>query len=143
MKDKKYVITITRQFGSLGRPIAKLMAEQLGIEYYDRDIVDQAAKQLKLPASVVDEEEESAKKIFKNPFSRMVLPLGGGTNRLSNCLIIKENSSAILDVQGKDQENTKCYMVLHSMKSSTKFALHRFMGNHSWNIISEENFFSQ
>lgn len=68
MKDKKYVITITRQFGSLGRPIAKLMAEQLGIEYYDRDIVDQAAKQLKLPASVVDEEEESAKKIFKNPF---------------------------------------------------------------------------
>ena len=56
MKDKKYVITITRQFGSLGRPIAKLMAEQLGIEYYDRDIVDQAAKQLKLTASVVDEE---------------------------------------------------------------------------------------
>lgn len=44
MKNKKYVITITRQFGSLGRPIAKLMAEQLGIEYYDRDIVDQAAK---------------------------------------------------------------------------------------------------
>ena len=80
MSDKKYVITITRQFGSLGRPIAKLMAEQLGIEYYDRDIVDQAAKQLKLPASVVDEEEESAKKPFKNPFSRMVLPLGGGTN---------------------------------------------------------------
>ena len=38
--------------------------------------MDQAAKQLKLPASVVDEEEESAKKIFKNPFSRMVLPLG-------------------------------------------------------------------
>ena len=72
MKNKKYVITITRQFGSLGRPIAKLMAEQLGIEYYDRDIVDQAAKQLKLPASVVDEEEESAKKIFKNPFSRTV-----------------------------------------------------------------------
>ena len=80
MENKKYVITITRQFGSLGRQIAKLMAEQLGIEYYDRDIVDQAAKQLKLPASVVDEEEESAKKIFKNPFSRMVLPLGGGTN---------------------------------------------------------------
>ena len=44
MKDKKYVITITRQFGSLGRPIAKLMAEQLGIEYYDRDIVGDVYK---------------------------------------------------------------------------------------------------
>ena len=64
MNNKKYVITITRQFGSLGRPIAKLMAKELGIEYYDRDIVDEAAKQLKLPASVIDEEEESAKKNF-------------------------------------------------------------------------------
>ena len=39
----KYVVTITRQFGSLGRPIAKRMSEFLGIEYYDRDIVDVAA----------------------------------------------------------------------------------------------------
>ena len=42
MGKSKYVVTITRQFGSMGRPIAKKMAEKLGIEYYDRDIVDQA-----------------------------------------------------------------------------------------------------
>lgn len=40
----KYVVTIARQFGSLGRPIAARMSEILGIEYYDRDIVDAAAK---------------------------------------------------------------------------------------------------
>ena len=40
--EKKYVVTIARQFGSLGRPIAKMMSEKLGIEYYDRDIVEQA-----------------------------------------------------------------------------------------------------
>ena len=28
---KKYVVTITRQFGSMGRPIAREMAEMLGI----------------------------------------------------------------------------------------------------------------
>ena len=39
----KYVITIARQFGSLGRPIARRMSEMLGIEYYDRDIVDAVA----------------------------------------------------------------------------------------------------
>ncbi len=80
MGKSKYVITITRQFGSLGRPIAKRMAEKLHIEYYDRDLVDEAAKQLNLPVSVIDGEEESAKKVFHNPFSRMVYPLGKGTN---------------------------------------------------------------
>ena len=52
---EKYVVTITRQFGSLGRPIARKMSDILGIEYYDRDIVDQAAKKLQLPVSVVDQ----------------------------------------------------------------------------------------
>ena len=42
----KYTITITREFGSLGRPIAHALSQKLGIEYYDRDIVDQAAKKL-------------------------------------------------------------------------------------------------
>lgn len=81
MKDqKKYIITITRQFGSMGRPIAQKMSEILGIEYYDRDIVDQAAKKLDLPASLVDEMEETAQSsVSNNPFSRMVYPLGRGT----------------------------------------------------------------
>ena len=38
---KKFVVTITRQFGSMGRPIAREMSERLGIEYYDRDIVEE------------------------------------------------------------------------------------------------------
>lgn len=80
MSKSKYVVTITRRFGSLGRPIARKMSEKLGIEYYDRDLVDQAAKKLNLPVSVVDEEEEMAKKIISNPFSRMMYPLGKGTS---------------------------------------------------------------
>ena len=80
MGKSKYVVTITRQFGSMGRPIAKKMAEKLGIEYYDRDIVDQAAKKLNLPVSVVDEVEETAKKVKASPFARMMFPLGKGTS---------------------------------------------------------------
>ena len=75
-----FVVTITRQFGSLGRPIARQMSEILRIDYYDRDIVDQAAKKLKLPISVVDQEEEKAVKQAVNPFSRMIFPLGKGTS---------------------------------------------------------------
>ena len=77
---EKFVVTITRQFGSLGRPGAKRMSEILGIEYYDRDIVDQAAKKLKLPVSVINQEEEKAAKPEISPFSRMMFPLGKGTS---------------------------------------------------------------
>lgn len=74
--QQKYVVTIARQFGSLGRPIAKMMSEKLGIEYYDRDIVEQAAQKLNLPVSKIDELEESVKKSRKNSFTRMMYPLG-------------------------------------------------------------------
>lgn len=77
--DQKFVITITRQFGSLGRPIAMRMSEKLGVMFYDRDIVDAAAKKLSLPLSKVEENEESATQIITNSFSRMAYPLGRGT----------------------------------------------------------------
>lgn len=75
MSNSKYVITVSRQFCSRGRPIAEKMAEILGIDYYDRDIVDQAAKRLKLPVPVVDNEEETAKRLIPNPFSWMTHPV--------------------------------------------------------------------
>ena len=48
MAGKNYIITIQRQFGSLGRPIAQKMAVLLNIKYYDRDILDLASKDMKL-----------------------------------------------------------------------------------------------
>ncbi len=76
MNKTKYVITIQRQFGSMGRPIARRMSEKLGIEYYDRDLVDQAAQKLNLPVSSVEEKEETGEKKGKNPFWKMLVPLG-------------------------------------------------------------------
>lgn len=69
--DGKYVITITRQFGSLGRPIAHRLSELLGIEYYDRDIVEEASKKMNLPVSVISDNEETS-----SGFLKMVFPLG-------------------------------------------------------------------
>ena len=59
MGEKKYVITVSRQFGSLGRPIARKLAQRLGIKYYDRDIVDMTAKKMNMRASEIVELEES------------------------------------------------------------------------------------
>ena len=72
MNKKKYVVTIARQFGSMGRPIAMKLSEILGIEFYDRDIVDQAAEKLNLPVSIVDENEETAKELKNNYFHSAV-----------------------------------------------------------------------
>ena len=69
---KKYIITISRQFGSLGRHIAKELAGLLNIEYYDRDIIEAAAKKLGLPVSKISESEESA----RGGYFRMKFPLG-------------------------------------------------------------------
>lgn len=71
----RFVVTISRQFGSLGRPIAKRLSELLQVEYYDRDIVEEAARKLKMPLSVISDKEESA-----NTFFRMKYPLGMGTS---------------------------------------------------------------
>ncbi len=77
---EKYIVTITRQFGSLGRPIAMKLAEILGVEYFDRDIVEASAKQINLPVSIISSEEETAKTSFWN----MMFPLG------QSCLEIQD-----------------------------------------------------
>ena len=80
--EDNFVVTIARQFGSLGRPIARKVSEALGIEYYDRDIVDWTAKSLNLPVSTVSDVEESAKSAFFN----MSYPLGMGTTAIQDSI---------------------------------------------------------
>ncbi len=41
----KKIITISRQFGSGGRSIGKLVAEKLGYDYYDSELVERVAKE--------------------------------------------------------------------------------------------------
>lgn len=75
-----YIITITRQFGSLGRPIARQMSEKLGIEYYDRDIVESTAKRMKQRVSVISDAEEVA----KSSFFKMRFPLGNDETKIQD-----------------------------------------------------------
>lgn len=72
---EKFVITINRQFGSMGRPIAREMAKNLNVEYYDRDIIELAASKLNMSLSIASDLEESAQ---KSRFWNMCFPLGQG-----------------------------------------------------------------
>lgn len=43
--SSKYIITITRQYGSGGHDIGKALAEKLGISFYDKELISIAAKE--------------------------------------------------------------------------------------------------
>lgn len=60
----QYVITISRQIGSMGRTIAQRLSEELGIEYLDRDIVEATAKRMGQTIKTISETEESSGTFF-------------------------------------------------------------------------------
>lgn len=60
----KKLVTISREYGSGGRIIGRLVAEKLGIPFYDKEILDLAAKQSGLSREVVEAEELRAKNSF-------------------------------------------------------------------------------
>ena len=55
----KKIITISREYAAGGRKIAKLVAEQLNIPYYDKDIVKETAKASGFEPELVESEGEA------------------------------------------------------------------------------------
>ena len=58
----KYVITIARQYGSGGRTIGQMLAKDLGIEFYDRDLIKKASEESGISMDLFAESDEKAKK---------------------------------------------------------------------------------
>ncbi|MCI5504399.1 MAG: cytidylate kinase-like family protein [Anaerobutyricum sp.] len=56
----KRVITIGREFGSGGRTIGRMVAEKLGIEFYDKDIIRNVVKETGLKEKYVEQYGEYA-----------------------------------------------------------------------------------
>ena len=72
---KKVVVTIAREFGAEGREIGRRLSEKMGVEIYDKDILEAASKHLDIPVSVlVDADEEK--------MSHLLVPYIGGTGIL-------------------------------------------------------------
>ncbi len=57
---KKIIITIARQYGSGGRAIGELVAKELGIPIYDKEIITNAAAKGELNEEVIKTADESA-----------------------------------------------------------------------------------
>ena len=59
----KQIITVNRMFGSGGRMIGKALAEELGYQFYDKELIDIASKEKQIPfgeLAKVDERKASS-----------------------------------------------------------------------------------
>ena len=80
---EKKIITISREFGSGGRTIGRMVAERLGIPFYDKELVDQIAVESGFAPKFVEEHGEHApgKSLFSYAFAPQGVP--GVMNGLS------------------------------------------------------------
>ena len=56
--EKKVIVTIGRQFGSGGHEIGKKLAQELGIKFYDKELIKLIAKQSGLCEKVLESYDE-------------------------------------------------------------------------------------
>lgn len=61
------VITISRQFGSGGRLIGRLLAQKLNIPFYDKEIILKAAEKSGLASGFIEENEQKRKGFYAYP----------------------------------------------------------------------------
>jgi len=94
---KHYVITLTRQFASQGRSIAQAMSRELGIEFYDRDIVEATAARLGLPVGTVSDAEDT----HSTSYFRSIYPLGTGNLSIQDELF-QTQSNIIRDLAQRE-----------------------------------------
>ena len=80
---EKKIITISREFGSGGRTIGHMVAERLGIPFYDKELVDQIALESGFAPKFVEEhgEHSPGSSLFSYAFAPQGVP--GVMNGLS------------------------------------------------------------
>ena len=65
---EKYVITIARQYGSGGRTIGEMLAERLGVHFYDKELMKLASEDSGINERLFNTADE---KVKQNVFSKM------------------------------------------------------------------------
>ena len=68
-KSGNYVVTLGRQFGCGAREIGQLVAKMLKIEYYDKELLLEAAKQSGVAPAVFEASDERTPKFFSSLWS--------------------------------------------------------------------------
>ena len=73
---EKFVVTIGREFGSSGKEIGRELAWQLGVECYDRSMVEKAAEEAGIPQEEVAMADETVSSSANRMFTASGISLG-------------------------------------------------------------------
>jgi len=82
---EKYVITIGRSFGSGGRALGRMLAERLGIDFYDKELLYRAAEKAGLNPEYIERNDERAPRFISGliPFAAGYYPMSWFTDPAS------------------------------------------------------------
>lgn len=109
--DKKYVITIGRQYGSGGREIGRLIADMLGIKYYDKELLTESAKVAGVKPELFEAADERTPSFFSNLWS-FNLGFNSGSYLIGNTPLSDENIyRAQSNVMKNIAEQSSCVIV--------------------------------
>ncbi len=97
MTERKIIINVGRQIGSGGRTIARMLAKEFGCKFYDRELLNLAAKESGFSEKFFEQNDEK-KGFFKSLFHANVPFLGSSnfySNNISQESLFKFQSDAI------------------------------------------------
>lgn len=61
--DKQVIIAISREYGSGGHEIAKIIADDMGLNLYDRSLLDEIAREKDIKIEYLEKYDEKPKNI--------------------------------------------------------------------------------
>ncbi len=94
--EKKFIINLGRELGSGGRIIGKRVAEQLGIEFYDKRLIKLAAQQSGISAELFERvDEHSRRKTLSTLVSYLRNPFSGSEAASDNVI----SAEALFEIQ--------------------------------------------
>lgn len=102
MKDIKARITIGRQFGSGGRAIGRAIADALGIPYYDKSLLSEAAAHAGINPELFERNDEKAPSFFSGLMSYNMgysaVSLFGASSSISDDAIYRAQTEVIRSI---------------------------------------------
>ena len=107
-KEKRKIITISREFGSGGRIIGKRLAEKLGVPYYDRELLDRIAEESGFSKEMIETAEKKAKNGF---LYSLASAMGTGEAGPENLSLNERFFLAQFDTIRKIAEEGSCVIV--------------------------------
>ncbi|MCL2402128.1 MAG: cytidylate kinase-like family protein [Oscillospiraceae bacterium] len=69
-----YIVTISREYGSGGRQVGELLAKELGIPFYDREILQMSAEKSGMSADFLEKRDEVIQNTFLHNLMHATYP---------------------------------------------------------------------